>query len=51
MDLGTLIVTVALLAFGGAALRVYSQSEHGFFTLRELKRQVRRLTDRRRWQH
>jgi hypothetical protein len=52
MELVVLLALCLVLLSGSVAVGVYSRTEHGFFTLREARRQVRRLGYRRRsrWQ-
>lgn len=47
MDLAILISLLALLLSGSVAFGIYSRTEHGFFTLREVRRRIRRLGSRR----
>jgi hypothetical protein len=51
MELGILLAAVVLLLLSaGVAAAIYSRTEHGFFMLREARRQIRRVSIRRRRQ-
>jgi hypothetical protein len=51
VELLVLVILAGALAAALAALLAYSRTEHGFFTLRELRRRARLLSiqSRRRW--
>ncbi|MGD9894363.1 MAG: hypothetical protein AB7U18_24000 [Dehalococcoidia bacterium] len=50
MELGILLAASLLLLCAVVAAGIYSRTEHCFFAMREARRQVRRLADRRRRQ-
>jgi hypothetical protein len=50
MELGIVLAAFILLLCAGMAAVMYSRTEHCFFTLREARRQIRRLGFRRRRQ-
>jgi hypothetical protein len=52
MELSILLAAVVLLLLlsVGVAAVIYSRTEHGFFMLREARRQLRRVSIRRRRQ-